>query len=122
VNAYIHMLVGTGATAKTFRTWGATAVAAAVAGGAEFQPAATGRRNPDTVAYAAAAHMLGNTPTVARQSYVHPDAIGSGHSAAVRAAVERAADRHESRDVRIVFHDEELQLAIWRALAGASRP
>nr|WP_281369368.1 hypothetical protein [Leifsonia shinshuensis] len=116
VNAYIHMLVGAGATAKTFRTWGATAVAAAVAGGAEFEPAATGRRKPDSLAYAAAAHMLGNTPAVARQSYVHPDALSSGRSAAVRAAVERAADQNDTRDVRILFHDEELQQAIWRDL------
>jgi DNA topoisomerase-1 len=118
VNAYIHTLVGVSATAKTFRTWGATAVAAAVAGGAEFPVATTGRRKPDSIAYEAAAHMLGNTPTVARQSYVHPNAISSGRSAAVRAAVERAAKRNDTRDVRILFHDEELQKAIWRALAG----
>ena len=55
-----------GVTAKTFRTWAGTLAAFAVAeaGGATIKAMA-----------AAAAEHLGNTPTVARTSYIHPRVI-----------------------------------------------
>lgn len=72
VNERIRELSGIDATAKTFRTWGATVKAAellALAG----EPA-TQREAKSTVLAAVdeVAHELGNTRSVARASYVHP--------------------------------------------------
>lgn len=118
VNAYIHTHADVAASAKTFRTWGATVVAASVAGGAEFREG-TRRRNPDAVPVAAAAHLLGNTPTVARASYVHPDAIAVGRMPPVQDAVQRAAAERGTADVHDIFHDDGIQRAVRDALRDA---
>lgn len=67
LNAYIgEGIVAEGMTAKTFRTWAGTVAAfeIAQAGGATIKQMAD-----------AAAERLSNTPTVARNSYIHPDVI-----------------------------------------------
>jgi DNA topoisomerase-1 len=73
INAYLKETTGLDVSAKDFRTWGATvmaAVALAVAG-----PAAgtkTGRKRAITRAVKEVAYYLGNTPAVARASYIDP--------------------------------------------------
>jgi DNA topoisomerase-1 len=73
INAYLKEQTGLDISAKDFRTWGATvmaAVALAVAG-----PAAgtkTGRKRAVSRAVKEVAHYLGNTPAVARASYIDP--------------------------------------------------
>jgi DNA topoisomerase I len=73
INDYLKELTGLDISAKDFRTWGATvmaAVALAVAG-----PAAgtkTGRKRAISRAVNEVAHHLGNTPAVARASYIDP--------------------------------------------------
>lgn len=124
VNGYIHSHVGTGASAKMFRTWGATVIAAAVAAGAD--PGST-RQHRDKALYAfdAAAKALGNTPTMARSSYVHPTALLLGQDRGVMEAVETAASKMGSSNVHAIFHDEELQEVIRSALqetANAVQP
>jgi DNA topoisomerase-1 len=72
VNDYLHRHMGQAFTAKEFRTWGATVVAAetlATLGAAETEQ--EGKKNVVT-AVKQAAQALGNTPTVCRQYYIHP--------------------------------------------------
>jgi DNA topoisomerase-1 len=72
VNERIRELSGLDATAKTFRTWGATVMAAELL--AAEEPPATHRAAKTAVLDAVdeVALELGNTRTVARASYVHP--------------------------------------------------
>jgi DNA topoisomerase I len=72
VNDRIRELSGLEATAKTFRTWGATVRAAQLL--AAEPPPASQRAATSTVLGAVdeVAAELGNTRTVARTSYVHP--------------------------------------------------
>jgi DNA topoisomerase-1 len=114
VNAYLHGHTGAPATAKVFRTWGATAVAASVVGGAESP--ASGGRSPEANAIQAAASLLGNTPTVARASYVHPGAFAAGRSPVVTTAITAAAQQLGSRDVRKLFMLPAVQAAVLLAL------
>lgn len=116
VNAYLHTHTSAPATAKVFRTWGATVAAAAVSAGASPGDAAAGRRRPDMRAYAAAADLLGDTITVARASYVHPRALAAGTSPVVRSALDGAAARAGTEDVRALFADPALQAAVLQAL------
>lgn len=67
VNAALEEICGTGATAKTFRTWNGTHAAFALA-------AAPGRIGIGAMTEAAA-ERLGNTPAIARSSYIHPAVI-----------------------------------------------
>lgn len=72
VNKYLRTLTSGERTAKDFRTWGGTVVAAETL--AEIGPAETKRETERNILVAvdAAAERLGNTRAVARSSYVHP--------------------------------------------------
>jgi DNA topoisomerase-1 len=72
VNDYLRLNTGLDITAKTFRTWGATLLAAA--GFAVLPPPTTTRRRNASIkaVVEVVAAELANTPTVARNSYIHP--------------------------------------------------
>ena len=73
INAYLKERTDLDVSAKDFRTWGATvmaAVALAVAGPAAAT--SSGRKRAITRAIKEVAHHLGNTPAVARASYIDP--------------------------------------------------
>lgn len=76
VNAYIREIAGPGSSAKDFRTWNGTVLAArALAEAGSFtskREAASKLRK----AIAGVAERLGNTASVCRSSYVHPAIIG----------------------------------------------
>lgn len=72
VNDYLRSHTGQDFTAKEFRTWGATIAAAsklAELGGPQTEQ--EGKKNVVT-AVQHAAELLGNTPAVCRQYYIHP--------------------------------------------------
>jgi DNA topoisomerase-1 len=73
INAWLKDATGEDISAKDFRTWAAT-VLAAVALAVSEQAAATktGRKRAITRAIKEVAHYLGNTPAVARASYIDP--------------------------------------------------
>ena len=75
VNAYLQEITGEDFTAKDFRTWAGTVLAAVAlnaVGPAETQTAA--KANVKN-AVSAVAKILGNTPAVCRKCYVHPDVL-----------------------------------------------
>jgi DNA topoisomerase I len=82
INAYLKESTGGDFSAKDFRTWSATvlaAVALAVSGPAHGSQ--TSRNRAITRAVRETAHYLGNTPAVCRASYIDPrifDAFRSG--------------------------------------------
>ncbi len=73
INAYLKDATGDDFSAKDFRTWNAT-VLAAVALSVSGQVAGTqsGRKRAITRAVKEVAHYLGNTPAVCRASYIDP--------------------------------------------------
>ncbi|HEX8742720.1 MAG TPA: hypothetical protein VF712_06275 [Thermoleophilaceae bacterium] len=73
INAYVKEVTGGDFSAKDFRTWNATvlaAVALAVSGPAAASK--TARKRAKVRAIKEVAHYLGNTPAVCRASYVDP--------------------------------------------------
>jgi DNA topoisomerase-1 len=73
INAYIKVATGLDVSAKDFRTWGATVLAEV--GLAVTEPAklsATARKRAIVRAVKEVAFYLGNTPAVARNSYIDP--------------------------------------------------
>jgi DNA topoisomerase-1 len=73
VNAYLRRLMQGDFTAKDFRTWSATVVAADALLAASDPPGA----DLSAAVVAAAAAELGNTPAVCRKSYVHPAVLAA---------------------------------------------
>ncbi len=77
VNAYLQDITGEAFTAKDFRTWTGTVLAAmALQDYREFDTEAQARKNV-LAAIERVAKKLGNTPSVCRKSYVHPEVINA---------------------------------------------
>jgi DNA topoisomerase I len=72
INDYLRDLSGEPMTAKDFRTWHGTVKAAEELAAAGPQPTAAKRKKAVAHAMREVADLLGNTPTVARASYVDP--------------------------------------------------
>lgn len=77
VNDYVRAVTGVEATAKDFRTWHATVLAAAALAEAPAAGSATARRRVVTAVMREVAEFLGNTPALARRSYVDPRVVGA---------------------------------------------
>jgi DNA topoisomerase-1 len=77
VNAYLQRIAGQEFTAKDFRTWAGTVLAArALQECASFQSMTQAKRNVVS-AIEAVAKRLGNTKTVCRKCYVHPEIVNA---------------------------------------------
>jgi DNA topoisomerase-1 len=73
INAYLKDATGDGFSAKDFRTWNATLLAAvALSVSGQVAGTKTGRKRAITRAVKEVAHYLGNTPAVCRASYIDP--------------------------------------------------
>ena len=73
INDYIRKHTGSDYSAKDFRTWNATVLAAvAVSISGEVAKSETGRKRAVSRAVKEVAHYLGNTPAVCRASYIDP--------------------------------------------------
>jgi len=75
INAYVKELTGEDFSAKDFRTWGATVLAAVALAVSPARDTATARKRAVTRAVKEVAHQIGNTPAVARASYIDPRVI-----------------------------------------------
>jgi DNA topoisomerase-1 len=73
VNAYLKEITGTEITAKDFRTWAGTVLAAwALKEFESFDSDAKAKKNIRAAIEKVAA-QLGNTPTICRKCYIHPE-------------------------------------------------
>jgi DNA topoisomerase IB len=90
INEFVKEVVGGDVSAKDFRTWHATVgAAAALAESAEAASTKTARKRAVRRAAEQVAEQLGNTPAVARRSYVDPrvvDRFEAGETITVGAA------------------------------------
>ena len=75
INDFVRELSGGEFTAKDFRTWAGTVLAAVALGVAEEVRSPTARKRAISRAYQEVAHYLGNTPAVCRKSYVDPRVV-----------------------------------------------
>jgi DNA topoisomerase-1 len=111
INEFIKEQLGEEFSAKDFRTWNATVMAAvtlAARGG--DAPSKTARRRAINETTKQVAELLGNTPAVARRSYIDPrvfDRYQGGHTVATTlrsvAELEVADDRTRNRVERAVL-------------------
>lgn len=77
VNDYLRAITGEEYTAKDFRTWAGTVLAAAVLRKCEVCISESQGKHQIAQAIAMVAQRLGNTPAVCRKCYVHPEVIGA---------------------------------------------
>ncbi len=108
VNDYLRETSGAPITAKDFRTWHATVLAAAALGGSD-EPGATkaSRKRAVRRAMEEVAGYLGNTPTIARSSYVDPRVVdkyenGETIAAAVRQEYDDPGERQSALERAVI--------------------
>jgi DNA topoisomerase I len=77
VNEYLREITGSDFTAKDFRTWGGTVLAAMALQEFEKFDTKTQAKKNLLRAIEAVAQRLGNTPSVCRKCYIHPEIINA---------------------------------------------
>jgi DNA topoisomerase-1 len=112
VNAYLREITGSDITAKDFRTWAGTVLAAvALQEFGEIDSAAAAKRNLRQ-AIESVAGRLGNTATICRKCYVHPEIIDGYLSGDLIKNVKRAIDAELSDKLPGLKPEEAAVLAL----------
>lgn len=75
VNAYLREIAGEAFTAKDFRTWAGTVLAAMALRAFESFDSEAGAKRNVRAAIEGVAGRLGNTPTICRKCYIHPQIL-----------------------------------------------
>jgi DNA topoisomerase I len=125
VNAYLQDAAGDDYTAKDFRTWGATVVAAnaIIAAAQPASPRETTR--VVMTALRRAAETLGNTVAVCRKSYVHPGVLNCALAAQVARRRRPRIDRLSADEVRTLAvldaSSQPLEVQLKRSIRARAR-
>jgi DNA topoisomerase IB len=105
INAYLREIGGEQITAKDFRTWHGTVRAATELAGAGPERSLSRRKRVVAAAMRDTAELLGNTPAVARASYVDPRVVDLYHDGVVAEADPDAPPAAAERAVRRLLAD-----------------
>lgn len=95
VNAYLHNITEVDFTAKDFRTWGGTVAALDSLLHCEEAMSDSEREKNVVAAVQCAAEALGNTPSVCRKYYIHPQVLEYYLNNQLHELVEQAAQRDD---------------------------
>jgi DNA topoisomerase-1 len=112
VNAYLKEITGRDVTAKDFRTWAGTVMAALALQEFEaFDSQATQKRNIRQAIERVAAR-LGNTPTICRKCYVHPEVINAYVEGNLLLAIKGEVEQELREDIATLKPEESAVLAM----------
>jgi DNA topoisomerase-1 len=102
VNDYLREITNENFSAKDFRTWAGTVLAAlALNAQSEFETKKQAKANLKT-AICAVARLLGNTPTVCRKCYVHPAIVEAYLNRTQVAGLDQAIEAPDNINMRAV--------------------
>jgi DNA topoisomerase I len=122
VNAYLKEVSGAAVTAKDFRTWTGTVLAAMALG--EFEKADSKARAKKNVTRAVerVASTLGNTPTICRKCYIHPGVVDAYLDGNLLLEVRDGIDRQLCEEIESLRAEEAAVLSFLRARIEALAP
>ena len=113
VNAYLREIAGYDVTAKDFRTWAGTVLAARrLTEAGDFDSQKQGKRLLRAAILSVAA-ALGNTPAVCRKSYIHPTVVSAWLEGGFALDIAETMD-----EVAGLRPEESAVLEFLRAMAG----
>jgi DNA topoisomerase I len=124
VNEYLREIAGKDITAKDFRTWAGTVLAAMALNELEdFDSAAQAKRNL-RAAIEKVASRLGNTPTICRKCYVHPEVLNAYMDGNLVLELESQGENEMRSTVERLKPEEAAVLALLRTrlVKEAERP
>ena len=112
VNDYLREISGSDFTAKDFRTWAGTVLAARALQEFEKFASPTEARRNILQAVEAVACMLGNTPAICRRCYVHPVVLDSYLDGTLVEQLRRRAERKLATELRKLTPEEAAVLML----------
>ena len=122
VNDYLRKISEAEFTAKDFRTWAGTVLAAqALKELSAFDTKAAGKKNI-VEAVKSVASRLGNTPSVCRKCYVHPQIFEAYLDGHLVATLQQRADRELRQDLPALSSEEAAVLMLLRDRLAGKRP
>jgi DNA topoisomerase-1 len=121
VNEYLRKITGADFTAKDFRTWSGTVLAAVALREFErFDSQAQAKRNV-VRAIETVAERLGNTPAVCRKGYVHPAIIESYFEGTMVKALKQRVEERMRRSLRQLRPEEAAVLGMLQQRLAMTR-
>jgi DNA topoisomerase I len=114
VNAYLQEVTGEDFTAKDFRTWAGTVLAAwSLDELGEYASDAQAKRQV-VGAVESVARQLGNTPAICRKCYIHPEVLGAYLDGTLQKNLASSAERTLSKGLAGLSSEEAAVLALLR--------
>jgi DNA topoisomerase-1 len=113
VNDYLREISGASITAKDFRTWNGTILAAIALSKCEVADSVTAAKRNIRDVIAQVSTQLGNTPTICRKCYIHPDILDA-YLTDDLIIDNLTDDRSKSNDNAFITTEEEAIIAFLR--------
>ena len=121
VNDYLREISGSDFTAKDFRTWAGTVLAARALQEFEKFASPTEAKRNILCAVEAVARMLGNTPAICRRCYVHPVVLDSYLDGTLLEQLRRRAERKLATQLRKLTPEEAAVLMLLQQTLSKGR-
>ena len=112
VNDYLRAITGEDYTAKDFRTWSGTVLAALALQEFEKFDSETQAKKNVVRAIESVAEKLGNTPSVCRKCYVHPAVLDAYLEGTVLEALRERTEQQLTEDLHALQPEEAAVLAM----------
>jgi len=120
VNAYIREIASQDFTAKDFRTWGGTVLAAAALRGLEAG-GKTRVKKQIAQAVATVAQQMRNTPAICRKSYIHPAIFEAFQNSALGPPITVVARDHRGPCLTLQPGERAVLRVLERSARGSAR-
>jgi len=114
VNEYLHEIADAEFTAKDFRTWAGTVLAARALQEFEKFTSETEAKRNLVQAIEAVAKMLGNTPAICRRCYVHPIVMDTYLDGSLAERLKKKAERKLATEIKRLRPEEAAVLMLLR--------
>ena len=112
VNDYLREITGRDVTAKDFRTWAGTVLAAMALREYERVDSQAAVKRNIRQAIERVAARLGNTPTICRKCYVHPAVVDGYLDGSLAEEIEREAEAELGKEIAQLPPEEAAVLAL----------
>ncbi|MBP1178892.1 DNA topoisomerase IB [Methylobacterium sp. PvR107] len=120
VNAYLREITGEDFTAKDFRTWAGTVLAALALREFESFDSEAGAKRNLRAAIESVASRLGNTPTICRKCYIHPQVLDCYLEGSLLLQVKDAVETELSEDLSSLRPEEAAVLGLLQSRLAAA--
>ncbi|NNU44359.1 DNA topoisomerase IB [Ramlibacter montanisoli] len=115
VNAYLKEITGADITAKDFRTWAGTVLAALALQEFEAFDSQAAQKKNLKAAIERVAARLGNTPTICRKCYIHPEVLNAYTEGQLLLQVKKEVEEELREDLASLRPEEAAVLAMLEA-------